>query len=100
MKIMTDEIETKLLEEIERIENKPRVAGEVTHPMTIPTLKERLKQHRQTKKWIEGLIDKEIKSIIKLNKDKTVMVNNNFWKAHISELEELKKQISGEGNGK
>ena len=53
---MTDEIETKLLKEIERIENKPRVAGELTHSSTIPTLKERLSQHRQTKTWIEGLI--------------------------------------------
>jgi len=89
---MTDEIETKLLKEIERIENKPRVAGELTHSSTIPTLKERLSQHRQTKKWIEGLIEEEKRFIRSIpftdRKDKDLVLDR---------LEELKKQISGEG---
>ena len=38
-------------------------------------------------------IDNEIKSIIKLKKDKSVIVNHNFWKAHINQLEELKKSL-------
>jgi len=99
---MTDEIETKLLKEIERIENKPRVAGELTHSSTIPTLKERLSQHRQTKKWIKGLIE-----FIENNSD----VDEEGFKLLKKQIHGLdgcngsksKKAIShssGEGNGK
>ena len=53
---------------------------------------------QQEQKRIIEVIDKEIKSIIKLNKDKSVIVDHNFWKAHINQLNELKQQIQEEKN--
>jgi len=50
----------------------------------------RLKQRKEDYKLFNKIIDDEIKSIIKLNKDKNVTVNKNFWKAHIDQLKELK----------
>ena len=79
---MTDEIETKLIEEIEDIALHPdRIAFNVT---PVNELKSKLEQHRQTKKWIKGLIE-----FIENNSD----VDEEGFKL-------LKKQIRGEGNGK
>ena len=47
----------ELEKEIERIENRPRVAGELTHPQTIPFLKAEI----TTLKEVLELIDKVFK---------------------------------------
>lgn len=74
---MTDEIEKKLLKEIEYFAEHPeRIGYKVS---LVNELKARLEQHRQTKKWIEGLINE-----------------NNYHGDWIISPENLKKQISGE----
>ena len=84
---MTDELETKLLKEIEYFAKHPeRIGYKVS---LVNELKARLEQHRQTKKWIEGLIEREIKA--------WKGYNDTVQHAFMTFLDEkLKKQISGE----
>ena len=79
---MTDEIEKQLLKEIEDIALHPdRIAFNIT---PVNELKSKLEQHRQTKKWIEELIEQQ-----RLRDRKSGKGNGETY-------EELKKQI-GEG---
>ena len=76
---MTDELEKKLLEEIKQL------GGHFDD-----ALHARLSQHRATKKWI---LEDEIRFLESLPD-----WEDNLYYSNISDrLEELKKQISGEG---
>jgi len=87
---MNDEIESKLLEEIDEMHNSIN-SGEFSQYEKDGfydkklILNGKIIQHRQTKKWIEELIEQQ-----RLRDRKSGKGNGETY-------EELKKQISGEG---
>ena len=86
---MTDELETKLLKEIEYFAKHPeRIGYKVS---LVNELKSRLEQHRQTKEWIEGLIEK-----LKFNTIHSGDEGTNCF-IEVVRVDKLLEEISGEG---